>query len=89
MTEVRPDPLLEGLFFTARSHSINEPEPTPLPEEEEETKPSEVDICLNIHNFNTSSIAKLFNKVKRFITIVYKVQITNYLEAYYHLSIVF
>lgn len=35
MTEVRPDPLLDGLFFSARSHSMNEPEPTPLPEEDE------------------------------------------------------
>lgn len=42
MTEVRPDPLLEGLFFTARSHSINETEPPPVPEEDETKQSDEV-----------------------------------------------
>lgn len=45
MTEVRPDPLLEGLFFTARSHSINETEPPPVPEEDE-TKQSDDEVSL-------------------------------------------
>lgn len=44
MTEVRPDPLLEGLFFTARSHSINETEPTPVPEEDETKQSDEVSL---------------------------------------------
>lgn len=44
MTEVRPDPLLEGLFFTARSHSINETEPPPVPEEDETKQSDEVSL---------------------------------------------
>lgn len=41
MTEVRPDPHLDSLYFPTRSHSINEPESSPLPEEDE-NKQSEV-----------------------------------------------
>lgn len=58
LTEVRPDPLLDGLYFTARSHSMNEPEPTPLPEEDE-NKPSEVLLrfCFAIKRFRLTIIS--------------------------------
>lgn len=60
MTEVRPDPLLEGLFFTARSHSINEPEPTPVPEEDE-NKPSEVSCsCIFVRICNLYFVLTIF-----------------------------